>query len=333
MTDTAPLLPPALCVLGLGLIGGSLLRAAAPLLPASGWSPSPQTRAAAADDGFAVHDELTMALTAADATDALVVLAAPVTAFGDLLRAIAAVAPTIRLTDVAGVKGPVAEQVAALAPGARYIGSHPMAGTQYSGWAAGSAGLFDGTAWVTCLTEDSAQGDWAAVAALALGVGSRVVPTEPAAHDAAVARVSHLSHLLALTLAQAGAAGGDLALALAAGSFRDGTRVAATRPELVRAMCESNRWALLEAVDDALGILGVARGSLASTGSLAKLTEGGHRGRLQFEDRGTALQPLTITGADVVEELLAVGAAGGHVSGISGSAADLSVEAWYPVES
>ena len=86
-------------------------------------------------------------------------------------------------------------------------------------------------------------------------------------------------------------------------------------------------------MDDALGILGVARGSLASTGSLAKLTEGGHRGRLQFEDRGTALQPLTITGADVVEELLAVGAAGGHVSRISGSAADLSVEAWYPVES
>ncbi len=332
MTDTPPLLPPAVCVLGLGLIGGSLMRASRALLPVSGWSPSAETRTAAGDDGFSVYDDLESALVAAEAAHALVVLATPVTAFDGLLRAVAESAPRVRLTDVAGVKGPVADQVAELAPRARYIGSHPMAGTQHSGWAAGNAALFDDAAWVTCLTEESAQDDWAAVAALALAVGSRVVPAEPAVHDAAVARISHLPHLLALTLAQAGAAGGDLALALAAGSFRDGTRVAATRPELVRAMCESNRWALLEAVDDALGILGVARGSLASTGSLAKLTENGHRGRLQFDNRGSSLRALTISGSDVVEELLAVGSAGGHVSGIDGSATDLRVEAWYPAE-
>ncbi len=135
-----------------------------------------------------------------------------------------------------------------------------MAGTQFSGWEAGSATLFDGAAWVTCLDEDSDLEVWADVTALALAIGSRVVPVDAAAHDDAVARVSHLPHLLALALAQVGAAGGALSLALAASSFADGTRVAGTRPELIRAMCEANRAALIGAMDEVLGILGVGAG-------------------------------------------------------------------------
>ena len=205
-----------------------------------------------------------------------------------------------------------------------------MTGTQFSGWDAGRADMFTDRAWVTCPTDDTGPDDWAAVAGLALAVGSRVVPCGAAAHDAAVARISHLPHLLALVLAQAGAAGGDLALSLAAGSFADGTRVAATRPELVRVMCESNRWPLLEAVDDALGILGVARGSLASTGALAKLTEAGHQARMNFENRGHTLHPVTLSGPDLIDELLTIGPGGGHVTGITGAGEDLRVDAWYP---
>jgi prephenate dehydrogenase len=163
-------------------------------------------------------------------------------------------------------------------------------------------------------------------------VGSRVVPAEPSAHDAAVARISHLPHLLALALAQVGQAGGALALSLAASSFADGTRVAGTRPELVRAMCETNREELVGALDDALGLLGVARGSLASTGSLAKIAEGGHLARRAFDDRGADLQPTTLRGDDLIEQLLAVGAAGGHVSGLVRESAGLAVRAWYPDE-
>ena len=277
-------------------------------------------------------DTIQAALTRAAETDALVVLASPVTAFPELLRAIDQVAPTVRLTDVAGVKATVDDEVAALAPQTRFIGSHPMAGTAASGWPAGSAELFTGAAWVTCLTEDSAVDDWALVAALALAVGSRVVPADPSAHDAAVARISHLPHLLALALAQVGQAGGSLALSLAASSFADGTRVAGTRPELVRAMCETNREELIGALDDALGLLGVARGSLASTGSLAKITEGGHLARAAFDHRGDDLQPTTLRGDDLVEQLLAVGAAGGHVSGLGRDPDGLAVQAWYPDE-
>jgi prephenate dehydrogenase len=324
-------LPPALCVLGLGLIGGSLLRAAGPLVgEAFGWSPSPDTRGAAAADGFQVQDDLNAALDRATATDALVVMASPITAFGSLLKAVKRRAPTIRLTDVGGVKGPVADQVAALAPKARYVGSHPMTGTAHSGWAAGSAALFRDHAWVACLDEDTAIGDWATVAALGLAVGSRVVPIEPAVHDDAAARISHLPHLLALALAQVGAGGGAVPLALAAGSFADGTRVAGTRPELVRAMCEGNAEPLINVMDEALALIGVARASLASTGSLARLAERGHAARMVFDHRADHLQSVTISGDDLAEQLLAVGAAGGYVTALTSTASGLQVAAMYP---
>lgn len=321
---------PPVCVVGLGLIGGSLLRAASVGTTAFGWSPSDDTRAAAAGDGFTVLDDLDATLDRARADDALVVLAAPVTAFRTLLKSVAERVPQARLTDVASVKGSVAQWVAELAPRARFVGSHPMTGTQFSGWAAGSAGLFADTAWVTCLDEDTDIADWLPVARLALAVGSRVVPCEAAAHDRAVARVSHLPHLMACAMAQVGELGGALSMALAAGSFADGTRVAATRPELIRAMCENNAAALVDALDDALGILGVARASLASTGSLQKITSGGHEARALFERRGADLISVRLDGDDLVDQLLSVGSAGGHVSGIRGTDDAPVVDAQYP---
>ena len=308
------------------------MRAAAPTTDVGGWSPTEETRAAARADGFTVFPTVEATIKAAADRDGLLVLAAPLAGFGGLLTHIADIAPDVKLTDVASVKGVVADQVLGLCPDARYIGSHPMAGTQFSGWSAGSASLFEGSAWVTCLDEDSDLRVWTEVAELALSVGSRVVPSEATAHDEAVARVSHLPHLLAEALAQVGEAGGSLALSLAASSFADGTRVAATRPELVRAMCESNRKALIGAMDDALGILGVARGSLASTGSLQKLTSGGHDARRAFETRGDQLTQLTLAGEDMIDQLISVGAAGGHVVSMQGSGDDMEVSVWYPDE-
>ena len=77
-------------------------------------------------------------------------------------------------------------------------------------------------------------------------------------------------------------------------------------------------------------ILGVARGSLASTGSLIKVTEAGHAARQQFEQRGGGLAPLTLSGDDLFDQLVSVGASGGHVTAVSGTGADLTVEAMYP---
>ncbi len=272
-----------LCVIGLGLIGGSLLRAA----DAAGWKVRGTTRSAAGvnaarEAGFDVTSSIED-LLAGTPDDALVVLAVPLPAVVDVLGVLARHAPRCRLTDVVSVKQPVATAVARLAPSARYVGGHPMAGASASGWSAGSVTLFTGAPWVVGSDEGADPEIWAQVARLALDCGAHVVPAGAADHDAAVARVSHLPHVLAAVLASVGADGGPLAMALGAGSFTDGTRVASSAPELVRAMCEGNRDALLDAVDDALGRLGAARGSLASTGALEATLRAGHRARQSFE--------------------------------------------------
>jgi prephenate dehydrogenase len=274
----------AVCVIGAGLIGGSLMRAAEQA-GRTVWGASTAADAADADaDGFDVTTDTDAALRRAAEADALVVLAVPLPALPDVLRRVDAVAPTCRLTDTVSVKVAVADAVARYASRARFVGGHPMAGTAESGWTAGKADLFAGAAWVVASDDGLDLDVWADVAELAWACGARVVPAATDEHDIAVARVSHLPHLLAAVLAAVGAAGDDeLALALAASSFADGTRVAGTRPELVLAMCEGNRDALLGAVDDALGRLGAMRGALASTGGLAATVRAGHAGRQRWE--------------------------------------------------
>jgi prephenate dehydrogenase len=279
----------------LGLIGGSLLRAA----DAAGWkvrgaTKSAATAAAARDECFDVTSSIED-LVVGTTDDELVVLAVPLPAVVDVLPVLARHAPRCRLTDVVSVKQPVAAAVARHAPQIRYVGGHPMAGTSESGWAAGSATLFTGSSWVVGGDEGADPEVWAQVAQLALDCGAQVVPAGAADHDAAVARVSHLPHVLAAVLASVGADGGPLAMALSAGSFTDGTRVAASNPDLVRAMCEGNRDALLDAVDDALGRLGAARGSLASTGALEATLRAGHRARRTFDTARNGAHRDTVT--------------------------------------
>lgn len=281
-----------MCVVGAGLIGGSLLRAADKAgRPVWGVCTSAQTAAQATADGFDVGLDLDIELERAAAADALVVLAVPLPAVPGVLRRVDRVAPECRLTDAVSVKVATADAVRRFAPRARYVGGHPMAGTAESGWAAGRVGLFTDAAWVVAADDGLDPEVWADVAELAWACGAKVVPAAAAEHDRAVAKISHLPHLLAAVLAAVGAAGDGaangspdtLALGLAASSFADGTRVAGTRPELVLAMCEGNRDALLSAVDDALGRMGAMRGALASTGGLAATVDAGHRARLQWQ--------------------------------------------------
>lgn len=275
-----------MCVIGAGLIGGSVLRAAAKAgRTVWGTAASERTAAEAQLDGFDVTADTDAALRRAAEVDALVVLAVPLPALAEVLRRVDAVAPTVRLTDAVSVKVAVIDAVGRHAPRARFVGGHPMAGTSASGWSAGAATLFDGAAWVIAADDGLDLAVWRDVAELAWACGAHVVPAAADEHDLAVARISHLPHLMAAVLASVGAGGDDaLALALAAGSFADGTRVMDTRPDLVLAMCEGNRDALLGAVDDALGRLGVMRGALASTGALKATVVAGHAARVRWSD-------------------------------------------------
>ncbi|SNY87097.1 prephenate dehydrogenase [Nocardia amikacinitolerans] len=272
------------CVLGTGLIGGSLLRAAAAAgYPVFGYNRSRAGVTAARADGFDVDDDLPGVLGRAAIDDALIVIAVPMPAVDHILASVATFAPDCVLTDVVSVKAPVAEAVRKHGLAARYVGGHPMAGTSESGWGATDPELFRDAVWAVGVDPGTHADPWRRVARLALDCGSVVVPVVAEEHDRAVARISHLPHVLAEALAIAGTGGGPLALGLAAGSFRDGTRVAGTAPELVRAICEPNADALLAVLDETLTVLGAARDTLAEDGSLADLTRAGHDARNDYE--------------------------------------------------
>lgn len=143
-------------------------------------------------------------------------------------------------------------------------------------------------------------------------------------HDETVARISHLPHIFAAILATIGAQGGPLAMSLAAGSYTDGTRVAGSSPALVRAMTEGNRDALLPIVDEALGRLGAARGSLASTGGLAVTVNAGHEGAQAFaaaKDAERAGVRISLGAPDARDGLIALGERGGRITAIEGETA------------
>lgn len=302
------------CVLGLGLIGGSVLRAAvAAGRPAFGYNRSYEGTNAARSDGFEATTELGTALTWAAHHEALIVLAVPMPAVGQLLRRVKQQAADCPLTDVISVKRPVLEEVRAAGLLDRYVGGHPMAGTAYSGWVAGDAGLFRGAPWVVSVDEHVDATIWAQVMQLALDCGSVVVPAKSNEHDAAAAAISHLPHLLAEALA-ANAGEVPLAFALAAGSFRDGTRVAGTAPDLVRAMCEANADQLLPTLDHALELLHRARQTLAEKGSVAELVDAGHAARVRYDHFSRPdIVTISIGGENWREELAAAGRSGAVV--------------------
>src|SRR4051795_5343910 len=225
-----PTMPaPPVAVVGLGQLGGSLAAAlAAGGRPVAGWDVDPAARDAAAARGVTVTREL----------GGVVVLAVPLPAMGTALDGLT-VDPAATVTDLGSVKGPVLDTVGA-AFGGRFVGGHPMCGTERSGHTAVDPALFTGARWALCLEAETELSRWLRVAEVALAVGAEVVPVTAVEHDDAVAAISHAPHLLAAALAAAAADAGPLALALAAGSFRGGTRVIGSDPAFVTAMVEGN---------------------------------------------------------------------------------------------
>lgn len=282
-------------------------------LDAFGYNRSMDGVEAARFDGFDASNSLDGVLDRAAQADALIVLAVPMPALPIMLDHIRSTAPDCALTDVTSVKGAVLQAVRKHGLAERFVGGHPMAGTAHSGWAAGDAKLFVGAPWVLSVDDGVDPSVWATVMHLALACGSFVVPARSDEHDAAAAAISHLPHLLAEALA-ATAGHVPLAFALAAGSFRDGTRVAATAPDLVRAMCEANSDQLLGSLDQAIDLLTRARASLAGTGSVAELVETGHAARMRYDSFSRPQILTTTIGApDWRDELAAAGRAGGVI--------------------
>jgi len=247
-----------LVVIGAGLLGGSLLATLQRRRTCNGgtYALTAVSSAATRDalqalkwcDALFDYADLDDACTGAD----LIVLCTPLSAIHSQINAIAACAdrlgPGAIVTDVGSTKVEICRQGFAAFPkrvagSPRFVGGHPMAGSEKSGLNAADPLLYQSALWVLCPPSDLETGRLDPLKEMVQAVGARVAILEPDRHDAAVARISHVPQLLASVLA--GWAGADddsaeAALALAAGGFRDMTRLALSPWDIWRDILATN---------------------------------------------------------------------------------------------
>ena len=225
-------------VIGLGLIGGSVALG----LRQIGWHVSgDDVDRATAEQAIArgVVDDLGL-----DAGAEITFVAVPVLATADQVkRALAETAGAV--TDVGSVKA----AICAATGDSRFVGGHPMAGSELDGLDGAQADLFEGAVWVLTPVSDSDDSVFSTVASVVASLGAEVVALSPERHDQLVAVVSHVPHLTAATLmglASDRAEEHAALLRLAAGGFRDMTRVASGRPGIWLDICTENRSAIVD---------------------------------------------------------------------------------------
>jgi cyclohexadieny/prephenate dehydrogenase len=244
-----------IAIIGVGLIGASLARAAAARGLAGEialYDLSADVRARAG--GLGLGQICDIAAEAAAGAD-LVILCAPPAAIAAAAAAVApGLAPGAILTDVGSVKAAVMEQVGPLVPpGVFFVPGHPVAGTEQSGPEAGFASLFEGRWCILTPQQGAPWHDDAALERLSAfwsGLGSKVEIMEPRRHDLVLAITSHVPHLIAFTTV---ATASDLetvteaeVVKYSAGGFRDFTRIAASDPVMWRDVFLLNKDAVIE---------------------------------------------------------------------------------------
>jgi prephenate dehydrogenase len=230
-------------VVGLGLIGASLAKA----LGEVGWLVSgddadPRVRAAALDEGvivdFTLSDEHTLLFVATPAGSVAEIANSLLHSFRN---------PSLVVSDVAGVKGSIVRDV--LDP--RFVGGHPMAGSERRGLKGAKADLFQGCNWILTPTDMTKPETYIALHGVLREIGANVVGVRADDHDRLVAIASHVPHLLAGALMNEAAFTAQtdaVLLQLAAGGFRDMTRIAAGDPSIWPDVLFENR----DAVTDTL---------------------------------------------------------------------------------
>jgi prephenate dehydrogenase len=290
-----------LAVVGTGLIGAAVALGAkrAGTSTVSGWDPDPGALDAAVARG--ALDEPAPTLADAVRGAGLVVVAAPVAALPQQVRETLAFAgEDAVVTDVGSTKVSVCE---AARGDARFVGGHPVCGSEARGAAHASPEIFDGATWFLTPLAATDPGRYAALHAFVTSLGALPVAVEPEAHDWIVALTSHLPHALAnLLLNQAGAAtiDGHDAVAAAGGSLRDMTRVGGANPRIWVDIFLANRDPVLGALAEHRRRIEQLERALASGdgGFLARwiAEAAGHRRRMLAEahrDPG-ALQRLRV---------------------------------------
>lgn len=242
----------SIAVIGLGLIGGSILKG----LKNKGYellgiSRRKETIEQALDEKLINEGSTNLDLVCkAD----IIFVCTPINSTIDTIKLLSSKAkPEAIITDAASIKGDILDFVNASQTPVRFIGGHPMAGTENKGLESSSGNLFQDAKWVLTPSKWSDQEDLIKLSTVIKELGAKIVLADPVQHDKAVALVSHMPLFLSQTLFgmvedYLDKDISELALALAAGGFRDMTRLAATNPELSKDMLIQNKTNVLEAV-------------------------------------------------------------------------------------
>lgn len=232
-------------VIGLGLIGGSIALG----LRQQGWHVTGDDTDR--DICSTARARGVVDVVGLDPGAEITFVAVPVLSAADQIkRALADTTGVV--TDVGSVKAAICQAC----DDQRFVGGHPMAGSELDGLDGAQADLFGGAVWVLTPAADSDDTVFARVAAVVASLGAEVVALSPERHDQLVAVVSHVPHLTAATLMGVASARSEEhagLLRLAAGGFRDMTRVASGRPEIWLDICAENRSAIVDALDELIG--------------------------------------------------------------------------------
>lgn len=251
-----------LCILGTGLMGGSLGLASLAgglVQRVIGFDADPASVRRGLERGALTEGAASAAGAVADAT--LVVIATPVGAIPGTFAQIAGhLRPGAIVTDLGSAKARLVEEIAAsVPPGVHFIGGHPLAGSEKDGIEAASPELYRGAYWFLTPTRHTDTGAYGRLVRFLGGLGVHVLSLDPSRHDELVALTSHLPQLLSSTLmgfaADLSSMEGGVPL-VAAGGFRDMTRIAASSPDLWLDILRENRLAVLSTLErfrDALG--------------------------------------------------------------------------------
>ncbi len=284
-------------VLGTGLIGGSIgLALTKAGLTVHGFDSQPVVAERACEMGAieSVASSVAEAVAGAD----VVIVAVPVGRVAELVIA-ALDAGAVAVTDVGSVKAAVLDAVKAARPdqAGRFVGGHPMAGSEQDGLDGADADLFAGATWVLTPTADTDPDAHTAVRGVIGRLGAEVVEIPPKEHDALVAVVSHVPQLAATTLMNVATTSGDehaLLMRLAAGGFRDMTRIAAGHPGIWPDICVANRAAILDALDAYRASLDSVRAwvDAGDGGALLEALERGRRARRNLPSVARVRGPL-----------------------------------------
>jgi prephenate dehydrogenase len=243
---------PQITIIGLGLMGGSLgLALVKKGLTVCGWDADPAVIAEAYRMGAISRQPTDFADALAGA--AYVFIATPVALIAPMIwDCLPLTAPGTVFSDLGSIKGRIITEVRAfLSPDYYYVPGHPMTGSERCGINAADPFLFENAAYIIIEDPRIPRTVSERVTALIKMTGAQIITLTAAEHDRIVGMVSHLPHLVAAVLAETAGLAEKVqpgTLALAAGGFRDTTRIATGSPQLWEGIIRGNRECILEAI-------------------------------------------------------------------------------------